>query len=219
MSVALVDPAAGTARTYNPLWVLGSDRNDATVLSDATTKYYQASANVSFWQKRLILLGAFRSDQVDRSQRLFLRPLDHPASYGVLTRDHFIYRPDAPADYFKLTYVPKNTAGVATGPSQLAPATRPRDATTGVALPQYAKDRFQDDFNPPPTQTKKPTKSVGGIFNLGRGVSVWANFAQTFNPTDFTKTTIETVAISLTNHSGRFSEIIPILYPLETPFG
>ena len=190
-SIALVDPAAGTARTYNPLWVLGSDRNDATVLSDATTKYYQASANVSFWQKRLIVLGAFRADQVDRSQRLFLRPLDHPASYGVLTRDHFIYRPDAPADYFKLTYVPKNTAGVATGPSQLAPATRPRDATTGVALPQYAKDRFQDDFNPPPTQTKKPTKSVGGIFNLGRGVSVWANFAQTFNPTDFTKTTID----------------------------
>ena len=190
-SITLVDPSAGTSRTYNPLWVLGSDRNDATVFSDATTKYYQASANVSFWQKRLIVLGAFRADQVDRSQRLFLRPLDHPASYGVLTRDHFIYRPDAPADYFKLTYVPKNTAGVATGPLQLAPATRPRDATTGVALPQYAKDRFQDDFNPPPTQTKKPTKSVGGIFNLGRGVSVWANFAQTFNPTDFTKTTID----------------------------
>jgi hypothetical protein len=45
---------------------------------------------------------------------------------------------------------------------QLAPATRPRDATTGVASPQYAGDRFQDDFNPPPTSTKKPTKSVGG---------------------------------------------------------
>ncbi len=189
--ITLVDPTAGTSRTYNPLWVLGSDRNDATTLSDATTKYYQASANISFWQKRLIFLGAFRSDQVDRSQRLFLRPLDHPASYGVLTRDHFIYRPDAPADYFKLTYVPKNAAGVATGPAQLAPATRPRDATTGVAQPQYANDRFQDDFNPPPTATKKPTKSVGGIFNIGRGVSLWANFAQTFNPTDFTRTTID----------------------------
>ena len=98
----------------------------ATTFSDATTKYYQASATVSFWQKRLILLGAFRADQVDRSQRLFLRPLDHPSGYGALTRDHFIYRPNAPADYFKLTYVPKNAAGVATGPSQLAPATRPR---------------------------------------------------------------------------------------------
>ena len=88
-SITLVDPAAGTARTYNPLWVLGSDRNDATVLSDATTKYYQASANVSFWQKRLILLGAFRSDQVDRSQRLFLRPLDHGGGQINLLLDVF----------------------------------------------------------------------------------------------------------------------------------
>lgn len=189
--VTLLDPVAGTSKLYNPLWVLGSDRNDATTLSNAETRYFQASANIAFWKRRFILLGAFRSDQVDRSQKLFLRPMDHPANYGVLTREHFIYRPDAPADYFKLAYVPKDAAGRATGPSQLAPATRPRDATTGVALPQYANDRFQDDFNPPPTSTKKPTKSIGGIFNVGRGVSLWANFAQTFNPTDFTKTTID----------------------------
>jgi hypothetical protein len=189
--VTLVDPVAGTAKTYNPLWVLGSDRNDATSLSDATTRYFQASGNLAFFKKRLILLGAFRSDTVDRSQQLFLRPLDHPAGYGALTRDHFIYRPDAPADYFKLTYVPKDAAGRPTGPAQLAPATRPRDTTTGVALPQYANDRFQDDFNPPPTSTKKPTRAIGGILNIGRGVALWANFAQTFNPTDFTKTTID----------------------------
>jgi hypothetical protein len=189
--ITLTDPVAGTSTTYKPLWVLGSDRNDATSLTDATTKYFQASGNVSFWKKRLIILGAFRSDQVDRSQKLFLRPMDHPASYGVLTRDHFIYRPEAPADYFTLSYTPKDATGKATGPLQLAPATRPRDATTGVALPQYANDRFQDDFNPPPTSTKKPTKSIGGIVNVGSGFSLWANFAQTFNPTDFTKTTID----------------------------
>ncbi len=190
-AITLLDPIAGTSRPYNPLWVLGSDRNDATVLSDATTRYYQAAANLSFFQKRLIVLGAFRTDRVDRSQRLFLRPLDHPADFGVITRERFIYRPDAPADYFKLTYVPRNAAGVATGPAQPAPATRPRDATTGVALPQYARDRFQDDFNPPPTRTLKPTRSFGGIYNVGRGLSLWANFAQTFNPTDFSRTTID----------------------------
>ncbi len=189
--INLIDPATGTSRSYDPLWVLGSDRNDATTLSNAATRYYQAAANLSFWRKRLILLGAFRADQVDRSQRLFLRPMDHPSDYGALTRDHFIYRPDAPVDYFRLTYVPKDAAGRPTGPLQLAPATRPRDTTTGVALRQYAADRFQDDYNPPPTSTRKPTKSVGGILNVGRGVSLWANFAQTFNPTDFTKTTID----------------------------
>ena len=189
--VTLVDPVARTSQTYNPLWVLGSDRNDATNLSNATTKYFQTSANLAFWKRRFILLGAYRSDQVDRSQKLFLRPMDHPANYGALTREHFIYRPDAPADYFTMTYVPKDAAGRPTGAQQLAPATRPRDATTGVALPQYANDRFQDDFNPPPTSKKKPTKSMGGIFNVGRGISLWGNFAQTFNPTDFTKTTID----------------------------
>jgi hypothetical protein len=189
--ITLIDPVAGTSKTYNPLWVLGSDRNDATILSNATTKYAQGAANLSFWKKRVILLGAVRIDQVDRSQKLFLRPMDHPSNYGVLTREHFIYRPDAPADYFTLSYVPKDATGKATGPLQLAPATRPRDATTGVALPQYAKDRFQDDFNPPPTSTRKPTQSIGGIVNVGRGVSLWGNFAQTFNPTDFTKTTID----------------------------
>ena len=187
----LLDPATGSSRTYNPRWVLGSDRNDSTILSNATTKYAQASANLALWRRRVILLGAFRADQVDRGQRLFLRPMDHPADFGVLTRERFIYRPDAPADYFTLTYVPKDAAGRPTGPVQLAPATRPRDATTGVALPQYARDRFQDDFNPPPTSTRKPTRSLGGIVNLGRGVSLWGNFAQTFNPTDFTKTTID----------------------------
>ena len=189
--VTLIDPATGTSTTYNPLWALASDRNDATSLSDATTKYYQASANLSFWKKRLILLGAFRADQIDRSQKLFLRPLDHPVGYGALTRDHFLYRPDPPPDYFTLMYVPKDATGRPTGPLQLAPATRPRDTTTGVALSQYAGDRFQDDYNPPPTSTKKPTKSIGSIFNVGRGISLWANYAQTFNPTDFTKTTID----------------------------
>ena len=189
--IALVDPVAGTTRTYSPRWVLGSDRNDATTFTDATTKYAQASVHAALFGKRLILLGAVRSDVVDRSQRLFLRPLDHPADYGALTREHFLYRPEAPADYFTLTYVPKDAAGRATGPRQLAPATRPRDATTGVALPQYAADRFQDDFNPPSASMRKPTKSVGAIVNAGRGVSLWANVAQTFNPTDFTKTTID----------------------------
>lgn len=189
--IALVDPVAGTSATYSPLWVLASDRNDATSDSSATTKYYQASANLSFWKKRFILLGAFRADQVDRKLRYFLRPMDHPADFGVLTRDHFIYRPDAPPDYFTLTYVPKNAAGVPTGPLQSAPVTRPRDTTTGLAQPQYANDRFQDDFNPPATSTRKPTTAFGGIWNVGRGISLWANFAETFNPTDFTRTTID----------------------------
>jgi outer membrane receptor protein involved in Fe transport len=189
--ITLVDPSAGTTVTYQPRWVLASDRNDATVKNITRTKCYQGSANVSLWQKRIVLLGAFRTDQIDRNQRLFLRPLDHPSDFGPILLDRFRWRPDAPADYFKLAYIPKDTNGNPAGNLQPAPASRPRNAATGVGLPQYARDRFQDDFNPLPTSDKKTTHSVGGILNLGRGFSLWANSSQTFNPADFTKTTID----------------------------
>jgi hypothetical protein len=150
--ITLIDPAAGTTKTYNPLWVLGSDRNDATILSNATTKYAQGAANLSFWKKRLILLAAFRTDQVDRSQKLFLRPLDHPANYGVLTREHFIYRPDAPADYFTLSYVPKDATGKPSGPLQLAPATRPRGRNHRPRAPPIRQGPLSGRLQPAPHQ-------------------------------------------------------------------
>jgi hypothetical protein len=190
-SITLVDPTAGTSRTFNPLWVLGSDRNDATTFSDATTKYYQASANVSFWQKRLIVLGAFRADQVDRSQRLFLRPLDHPAGYGALTRDHFIYRPNAPEDYFKLTYVPKNAAGRRHRPVATRPRHPPARHHHRRRPPAIRPRPFPRRLQPAAHQHQETHQIRRRHFQRRRGVSLWANFAQTFNPTDFTRTTID----------------------------
>jgi hypothetical protein len=69
-------------------------------------------------------------------------------------------------------------------------AARPRD-TAGVGLAQYANDRFQNDYNPPAVSLQKSTKAVGGIYNVGWGVSVWANLAQTFNPANLGSTTID----------------------------
>ena len=186
--VSVTDPVAGTSTTYNPLWVLAADRSDATILARSKVKYYQGSTNLAFFKKRLILLGAYRSDSVDRTQSQFLAAMDHPAG-SVITRGNFLYRPDAPADYWQLTYVPKDATGKPT--AAVAPAVaRPRDAS-GFALPQYAKDHFQSDYNPPLVSMQKATKSVGGIVNLGWGVSLWANIAQTFNPANLGSTTID----------------------------
>ena len=186
--VTVVDPLAGTSATYNPLWVLGADRSDATILARSKVKYYQGSANLAFFKKRLILLGAYRSDTVDRSQMQFLAAMDHPAR-SVLTRSNFLYRPDAPDDYWQLNYLPKDTAGKPTSGATAA-VTRPRDSV-GVALPQYAKDRFQNDYNPPPVSQQRATKAIGGIVNIGWGFSLWANYAQTFNPANLGSTTID----------------------------
>ena len=185
--VTVVDPIANTSTDYQPLWVLGSDRTDATILRQSEIKYYQAAANLAFFDKRLILLGAYRSDTMDRSQKQFMAAMDHPTA-APITVDNFVYRPNAPADYWNLSYVPKNASGVATGPAVPA-VTRPR--TNGNAQPQYANDRFQSDYNPPAVKTTADTLAVGGIVNIGKGFSVWANYAETFNPANLGSTTID----------------------------
>jgi hypothetical protein len=187
-SVNVVDPVAGTSKSYNPLWVLASDRADATILSKSKVNYFQGSTHLAFFKKRLILLGAYRSDSIKRSQEQFLAAMDHAAG-ASLTRDNFRYRPTAPADYWQLRYTPKSTTGVPTAASAAAVA-RPRDAT-GVALPQYSNDRFLNDYNPPSVSITRATKAVGSILNVGWGFSLWANYAQTFNPANLGSTTID----------------------------
>jgi hypothetical protein len=61
------------------------------------------------------------------------------------------------------------------------PATsRPR--TGLVAQPQYANDRFQDDYAPPEVNVKKTTFTVGGLGYVTRDLSVFYNYSTTFNP-------------------------------------
>jgi outer membrane receptor protein involved in Fe transport len=184
--VTVVDPIAGTSVNYNPLWVLASNRADATILSTSKTRYYQASTNLSFLDKRLIVLGAYRADTVDRSQRQFLAAMDHPEAKALLRSD-FNFRPDAPSDYWDLTYRAKSSNGVPYG-AEIPAVNRPR--TNGVAQAQYAGDRFRSDFNPPALKTTRDTFALGGIINLGRGFSIWSNYAQTFNPANLGSTTI-----------------------------
>ncbi len=185
--VTVTDPIANTSTDYKPLWVLASDRTDATMLRKSETKYYQAAANLAFFKKRLILLGAYRSDTVDRSQQQFMAAMDHPSATPI-TRESFLYRPEAPADYWQLRYVPKNANGVPTSPDVPA-VTRPR--TNGNAQPQHANDRFPSDYNPPAVKTTADTMAIGGIVNIGKGFSLWANYAETFNPANLGRTTID----------------------------
>jgi outer membrane receptor protein involved in Fe transport len=185
--VTLIDPVRGTEATYNPLWALATDRTDGTLLARSLTKYAQASTSLAFWQRRLILFGAYRYDQVDRSQKQFMAPMDHPAGYVITGRD-FLYRPDAPDDYWVMSYVPKDSMGNQMDIARPA-VVRPRDGS-GQAQAVYANDRFQDDYNPPSVRTKVSTEAIGAVVNLGRGVSLWANHAETFNPANLGKTTI-----------------------------
>ncbi|MBI4626255.1 MAG: hypothetical protein HY736_23930 [Verrucomicrobia bacterium] len=60
-------------------------------------------------------------------------------------------------------------------------AIRSRNATTFDRDPQYANDRFKDDFNGPTQRGGQWTKSIGSVLHLGRWINPSFNFAETFN--------------------------------------
>jgi outer membrane receptor for ferric coprogen and ferric-rhodotorulic acid len=49
-------------------------------------------------------------------------------------------------------------------------------------LPQYANDRFRDDFSSPTIESKVSTISYGGVLHALSWVSVYYNYAETFVP-------------------------------------
>jgi len=173
--IRLVDPVLGldreVATAYQPLpaqAALNSEGNQSY-------RYAQAAANAHLWQRRLVLLGAVRFDGYRNTFAYNRNFGDYPADWDGRTLH---YRPAAPGDYAALTYVPKDAQGRATGPAAPA-ATRPRDAN-GFGLPQYAGDRFQDDFNFPALRDQQITYSGGGVWHARRWLSLYSNYAQTF---------------------------------------
>ena len=178
--ISVVDPITGTIREVTPRWVMNLGRPDSVQFREQDTNNVIAATTLSFCKKRLILLGASRWDSFERGIKYSRWAMDYPVDY----KDPMsvFYRPEAPDDYFKLTYQTKSTAGGVTNATPLPATTRPR--TDGVPQPQYASDRFRDDYNPPQQQQSKPTRSIGGIVNLTAIFSVWANASQSFSPVD-----------------------------------
>lgn len=179
-SVRVIDPITNTTREVTPRWVMNLGRPDSVQFREQDTRNLIAATTMSFFKKRLILLGASRWDTFERSIKYSRWAMDYPADYQDPMSVY--YRPEAPEDYFKLTYQTKSTAGVVTNATALPATTRPR--TDGVPQAQYANDRFRDDFNPPKQRQSKPTTSLGGIINLTEVFSVWASTSQSFSPVD-----------------------------------
>jgi outer membrane receptor for ferric coprogen and ferric-rhodotorulic acid len=178
--VSVIDPITNTTREVTPRWVMNLGRPDSVQFRDQETQNLIAASTMSFFKKRLILLGASRWDTFERGIKYSRWAMDYPADYQDPMS--VFHRPEAPEDYFKLTYQTKSTAGVVTNATPLPATTRPR--TDGVPQAQYANDRFSDDFNPPRQKQSKPTTSLGGIVNLTEVFSVWASASQSFSPVD-----------------------------------
>ncbi len=196
------DRSPGTVTLYNTTFV-GSGPSATPVVSsrevevgDVTTEgtigrsdadYQIAAIQARLFKKRLALLASARRDSFEsvterswgvgssaaNQQRWWELPV------GWNGTDH-IYRPAAPADYYQLKYTPKNAAGNPTGPEEFA-VTRPRNTTTGEPLPQYANDRFQDDYSTPVAESSEVVYSLGAVYHVTPWASLTASYGETFN--------------------------------------
>lgn len=180
--VTYTDPIAGTARSYDVDTVIDLFRPGNQRWSHTRFNFVQAAANARLLQGRLNLIAGARRDDfrldnftLNGSANAVMH--DYPANWDGQT---IHYRPTGPADYWALTYTPKDAAGRATG-AETAALTRPRDAA-GRPLAQYTNDRFRDDFSSPTIRFNVDTVSYGGVLHVLRWLSVYANFAETFNP-------------------------------------
>jgi outer membrane receptor protein involved in Fe transport len=167
-----------TRETYDASWVLDIEDPTSIRTDYSWLRYAQAALNGKLLNDRLHLIGAVRRDDYHQQTRsaLFSR-WDYPLGYDAVTP---LRRPGAPADYLKLTYVPKDAAGNPTGPARPAEV-RPRDGNER-ALAQYASDRFQSDYSAPDTDQGMTTRTAGGVFHATPWLSVFANYAESFNP-------------------------------------
>jgi hypothetical protein len=146
------------------------------LVAEQNYNYFLASTAAKFWKDRINLLGAVRRDVFEtwRADTIALR--DNAVNWDGKTD---VYRPAAPADYYALAYSPKDATGRTTGP--LVPAlTRPRDAT-GFPLPQYARDRFQDDFAAPIVPGSANNFTAGTVVHITSWLSAFVNRGTTYN--------------------------------------
>jgi hypothetical protein len=177
----------GTTTSVTPRHVLDATRKDNSADNITKFKHVMAAGNFSLFKNRLILIGAVRRDITALETKNTLLPGDYAPGWDG---SNIVFKPAAPKDWTTLTFIPKNAAGVPTGPAQPAD-NRPRlavPATATVAAgnilpqPQYAGDRFRDDYNPPALSVASNTFSLGTTVNVAKWLGVYANVATTFNP-------------------------------------
>jgi outer membrane receptor protein involved in Fe transport len=177
-TIGYIDPNTGVNTTIQPKWVIDISRRDTEAINTSNFKYILGSVNAKFFKNRLIVLGAVRYDSFNFRTRQQIDKGDYPLNWDGNSRT---LRPSAPADYASLTYRERDAAGNPIGPA-LEADIRPRIAPNGDRDPRYARDRFKDDFNPPPIKGSQITRSVGSVVHIANWFNPSINFAETFNP-------------------------------------
>ncbi len=178
------NPVAGTA-AVSPRWVVG-DWNDQKETFDNAILAFSAK----YFGGRLVFLSSTRYDAFKTKQRSRAEFGDLPANWDGTT---LFYKPDAPADWRNLAYIPRdNTTGAALATAPIPAATRPRvnpaiPANTSnngvqVGVPFFANDRFRNDYSNPVNEGDGVRLSDGFVWHALRWASLTFNYATAYVP-------------------------------------
>lgn len=182
--VTVVDPVAGVRQSVTPASAYFTQRADNNYNGIKTFKFGQVAGNFDLFKNRLVLIGAVRRDLTYVKQNRVVPPADNPAGWNGLDLN---FRTAPPKDYDTLTYYPKDATGKVIDALQPADA-RPRSVPSSgsnfnvnMKLPQYANDRFRDDFDSPSFQASANTRTYGAVYNVTKWLGVYGNDSTTFN--------------------------------------
>ncbi len=157
-SLPEINAATLNGQTYRVAWTGDSQRATDISFTDTSFKYAQGAIKGKFFKGRVNGLIAGRTDDLSVRRTVNDNFGDYPANWNGVD---YQFRPPAPSDVLTLPEVrPRNAVRIAT-------------ATTG---------RYQDDYNPPDVRLRASTYTTGLVFHATRAMSLFANYATSFNP-------------------------------------
>ena len=176
----IANQQTGVSEQITPKWMYDTRRVDNNRDGLRKYKFFQTAGNFDLFKNKLVFIGAFRRDFTYLEDTRVVVPGDMPAGWDGTS---LVFRPSAPADYFNLMYYPKSDTGQINGALTGATSVpRVRDATGAqVRQPQYAKDRFQDDYNSPPLSSAVNTFTIGTVINVKPWLGLFVNKSRTFS--------------------------------------
>ncbi len=149
-------------------------------------RYYLAHAQGKYFNNSLVVTADYRRAFAFRARKGAVGFGELPTNWDAAT-PYFL--PDAPKDYFTMTYIQKNTTtGAVLSTKPVLATSRPRttDAVTGLSIynPFFAGDRFRNDYNAPSRRSYSDSKNLGIVFNpsFAKWISPYVNYSTSYTP-------------------------------------
>ncbi|MCX6955307.1 MAG: hypothetical protein NTV51_24395, partial [Verrucomicrobia bacterium] len=172
-----------TSGTITPRWVLNGYGDE----TEAQSQGIFAMAG-RYFDGKLVLNGGARLDRWKREVRNAYTNwgfLPTAAGWDGFTLNDRYWRPDAPADWKTLSYIPKNADGTPSSKVPIPAIDRPLiTGANGVNIPNplYAGDRFRNDYNAPVREATGLSKSFGGVYHVFSWMTAGANYGDSYKP-------------------------------------